>query len=94
MDVNKNSYTITFATLLVILVAALLSSASIGLKPFQSKNIVQEKKQNILKSVGIDITREEADVDYESRGNFRAVVKVGQIRQIKQPRIQRESCAG
>jgi len=65
MDVNKNSYTIAFATLLVVLVAALLSSASIGLKPFQSKNIEQEKKQNILKSVGIDITREEADVDYD-----------------------------
>ena len=65
MDVNKNSYTIAFATLLVVLVAALLSSASIGLKPFQSKNIVQEKKQNILKSVGIVLTREEADVDYD-----------------------------
>ena len=58
MDVNKNSYTIAFATLLVVLVAALLSSASIGLKPFQSKNI-DRRKTNILKSVGIDITREE-----------------------------------
>ena len=36
----------------------------------------------------------EADVDYESKGNFRAGVKVGQIMQIKQPRIQWESCAG
>ena len=39
MDVNKNSYTIGFATLMVIIVAALLSSAAIGLKPLQSKNI-------------------------------------------------------
>lgn len=58
MDVNKNSYTIGFATLMVIIVAALLSSAAIGLKPLQSKNIEQEKKQNILKSVGIELDRE------------------------------------
>ena len=56
MDVNKNSYTIGFATFMVIIVAALLSSAAIGLKPLQSKNIEQEKKQNILKSVGIGST--------------------------------------
>ena len=64
MDVNKNSYTIGFATLMVIIVAALLSSAAIGLKPLQSKNIEQEKKQNILKSVGIELDRELAEKDY------------------------------
>ena len=46
MDVNKNSYTIGFAAIMVIIVSALLSSASIGLKPFQAKNVEQEKKQN------------------------------------------------
>ena len=64
MDVNKNSYTIGFATIMVIIVAALLSSAAIGLKPFQSKNIKQEKKQNILKSVGVEVSREQAEIDY------------------------------
>jgi Na+-transporting NADH:ubiquinone oxidoreductase subunit C len=64
MDVNKNSYTIGFATIMVIIVAALLSSAAIGLKPFQSKNIEQEKKQNILKSVGVEVSREQAEIDY------------------------------
>ena len=64
MDVNKNSYTIGFATFMVIIVAALLSSAAIGLKPLQSKNIEQEKKQNILKSVGIDLSRELAEKGY------------------------------
>ena len=66
MDVNKNSYTIVFATIMVIIVAALLSSAAIGLKPFQSKNIEQEKKQNILKSVGVEVSREQAEIDYSS----------------------------
>ncbi len=64
MDVNKNSYTIGFATIMVIIVAALLSSAAIGLKPFQSKNIEQEKKQNILKSVGVEVSRDQAEIDY------------------------------
>ena len=66
MDVNKNSYTIGFATIMVIIVAALLSSAAIGLKPLQSKNIEQEKKQNILKSVGIELNRELAEKDYST----------------------------
>ena len=64
MDVNKNSYTIVFATILVVVVASLLSTASIVLKSYQSKNIEQEKKQNILKSIGIDVTREQAEIDY------------------------------
>ena len=37
MDVNKNSYTFGFATLMVVLVATLLSAAAINLKPFQDK---------------------------------------------------------
>jgi len=64
MDVNKNSYTIGFATIMVVIVAALLSIAAIGLKPYQAKNIELEKKQNILKSVGIELSREQAETDY------------------------------
>ena len=64
MDINKNSYTFSFAVIMVIIVAALLSSAAIGLKPYQDKNIVLEKKQNILSSVGINIDRTAADTIY------------------------------
>ena len=64
MDVNKNSYTFGFAAVMVVVVAALLSVAAISLKPFQSRNILLEKKQNILSSVGINIDREEADIQY------------------------------
>jgi Na+-transporting NADH:ubiquinone oxidoreductase subunit C len=49
---------------MVVVVAALLSVAAISLKPFQSRNILLEKKQNILSSVGINIDREEADIQY------------------------------
>ena len=64
MDVNKNSYTFGFAAVMVVVVAALLSVAAILLKPSQSRNILLEKKQNILSSVGINIDREAADIQY------------------------------
>ena len=49
MDVNKNSYTLGFAAIMVIIVAALLSVAFIKLKPFQDRNIELEKKTKYLK---------------------------------------------
>jgi Na+-transporting NADH:ubiquinone oxidoreductase subunit C len=64
MDVNKNSYTFGFAAIMVIIVAALLSSAAIGLKPFQDRNVELEKKQNILSSVGITTDRDGAEELY------------------------------
>jgi Na+-transporting NADH:ubiquinone oxidoreductase subunit C len=39
MDANKNSYTFSFAAVMVVLVATLLSVAAISLKPFQDKNV-------------------------------------------------------
>jgi Na+-transporting NADH:ubiquinone oxidoreductase subunit C len=64
MDVNKNSYTFSFAAIMVIIVAALLSAAAIGLKPFQDRNIELEKKQNILNSVGIISDRDGSEELY------------------------------
>ena len=49
MDVNKNSYTFGFAAVMVVVVAALLSVAAISLKPFQSRNILLEKKAKYFK---------------------------------------------
>lgn len=53
MDKNSSVYTFIFAGVLVVVVAFLLASAAIGLKPHQDKNIRIEKMQNILKSVGV-----------------------------------------
>ena len=64
MDVNKNSYTLGFAAIMVIIVAALLSVAAIVFKEPQERNIELEKKQNILKSVGIEVSREESERVY------------------------------
>lgn len=60
MDVNSNKYTIGFSIVMVVIVALLLAFASGGLKPMQNQNIEREKMQNILKSVGIEVTRDEA----------------------------------
>ena len=65
MDLNKNTYVFFFSTAMVLVVAALLSFTSIKLKPLQQKNIALENKQNILSSVGIYVSREEADLNYE-----------------------------
>jgi len=64
MDVNSNKYTIGFSIVMVVIVALLLAFASEGLKPMQNQNIEREKMQNILKSVGIEVTRDEAKDAY------------------------------
>jgi len=51
MNTNSNSYTFLYAAIMVIVVAAILSSTAIALKPRQAKNIEIEKKANILTSV-------------------------------------------
>jgi Na+-transporting NADH:ubiquinone oxidoreductase subunit C len=64
MNVDSNSYTFGFATMMVIIVAALLSYAAIELKPFQDTNIELEKQQNILSSIGVDVQRDLAKEVY------------------------------
>jgi len=64
MDVNKNSYTFIFASIMVVVVAAALSFAATSLKPAQDKNVEQEKMQNILSSIEVEVTREEAEKLY------------------------------
>jgi len=64
MNVNSNTYTIGFACIMVILVAALLASTSIQLTPLQDRNIELEKKQNILQSVGVYIDRDASEASY------------------------------
>ena len=53
MDRNGNTYTFLYAAIMVILVAAVLASVSMALKPRQKRNFEIEKKKNILASVNI-----------------------------------------
>lgn len=67
MDRNSNVYTFIYASVMVILVAALLSLAALNLKPAQDKNIEIEKKQNILASVNIEASAAEAEKIYAEK---------------------------
>lgn len=64
MDTNKNSYTFIFAIIMVIVVAFVLSFTATTLKPLQDANLKQEKMQNILKTVGINLSREESQKQF------------------------------
>lgn len=64
VDVNSNKYTFIFATVMVIVVAIMLALASESLKPAQNENVANEKRQNILSSIGINVVAAEAKAAY------------------------------
>lgn len=65
MNRNGNTYTFIYAAVMVILVAAILASVSMALKPMQKRNKEIEKEQNILASVNISSTASDAAKIYE-----------------------------
>jgi len=67
MNRNSNTYTVLYAAIMVIVVAALLASVSIALKPMQTKNSEIEKKQNILASVNIESSVADAEKLYAEK---------------------------
>lgn len=67
MDRNSNTYTFLYAAIMVIIVAAVLASVSMALKPMQKKNVEIEKKQNILASVNIASTAADAEAIYAEK---------------------------
>jgi len=79
MNVNSNGYTYTFATVMVILVAVLLSAASLGLKSKQENNVKQEKMQSILSSVGVQVDRRGAEEVYNTVIEKVLTIKGGEV---------------
>lgn len=67
MDRNSNTYTFLYAAIMVIIVAAVLASVAMALKPAQKKNVEIEKKQNILASVNIESTAQNAESLYNEK---------------------------
>ena len=61
----SNTYIFIFSSIMVIIVAALLSVAAMTLQPFQKKNVEINKKQNILTSINIESTAKDAEELYE-----------------------------
>ena len=52
-DINSNGYIFLYATILVVVVAVLLTVTALWLQPFQDRNKKNEKRINILTAAGI-----------------------------------------
>ena len=61
----SNTYIFIFSTVMVILVAAILSTAAMVLQPLQQKNMEIEQKKKILASIGIVSDADDAESLYE-----------------------------
>ena len=61
----SNGYIFRYASIMVIVVAALLSAAAILLQPAQERNIKIEKIQDILRSANIESTTSNAEELYD-----------------------------
>jgi Na+-transporting NADH:ubiquinone oxidoreductase subunit C len=60
-----NKYIFIYSAVMVIIVAAILSSAAQLLKPYQERNVRTEKIMDILKSVNIIVDKKDAEKEYE-----------------------------
>ena len=60
----SNTYIFIYSAVLVVVAALILTVVSVSLKPFQQKNQAAETKQMILKTIGIEATRDNADQLY------------------------------
>ncbi|TRX70874.1 NADH:ubiquinone reductase (Na(+)-transporting) subunit C [Carboxylicivirga sp. M1479] len=65
MDRQGNTYTFLYASIMVIVVAAILAFLAQSLKPMQDKNAAVAKKMDILKSVQIESTAANAEAKFE-----------------------------
>ena len=59
-----NRYIFVFSTIMVVVVATILSLAATLLKPMQEKNLEVEKKKSILESINIPVDRKNAEELY------------------------------
>lgn len=60
----SNTYIFIYSAVLVVVAALILTVVSVSLKPAQEKNQRAETKQMILKTIGIEATRDNADELY------------------------------
>ncbi|MDY6801376.1 MAG: NADH:ubiquinone reductase (Na(+)-transporting) subunit C [Bacteroidota bacterium] len=61
----SNTYIFVFSTIMVVVVAAILSIAAMTLQPLQKKNVEINKKENILTSINIESSAKNAVEMYD-----------------------------
>lgn len=64
INTEKNSYTVIFAIVMVIVVGAILAGLASGLKPLVKANERYEKQQNILYAMGVNNNQGTSDVEF------------------------------
>ena len=57
----SNRYIFIYSAVLVVVAALILTIVSVSLKPLQTRNQQAETKQMILKTIGVEATRDNAD---------------------------------
>jgi NADH:ubiquinone oxidoreductase, Na(+)-translocating, C subunit len=65
MNRNSNTYTVIYAAVMVIVVAAVLAFTALSLRPAQEKNVAIEKQGQILSSINIESTPSDAEALYQ-----------------------------
>lgn len=66
MNTNSNTYTIIYASVMVVIVAFLLAFVSDFLKPVQNKNIEFDKMKQILRALNVDTKGQDAEAIYKN----------------------------
>ena len=64
MNKESNAYTIIYASVMVILSAVLLAFTSEALKSHQKKNEANDKRQQILRSINVKVSKAETEAKY------------------------------
>lgn len=65
-DINSNRYIFLYTTIMVVIVAVLLTVAAIWLQPYQQRNKDNEQRINILKAAGVKgVDKDNAAQRYE-----------------------------
>jgi len=80
LDTNKNSYTVIFAAIMVVVVGSILAFLASGLRPNIQKNERFAKQQNILYAMGINENGDDAgSVNFiptdKVEGEFKSYIK-------------------
>lgn len=66
INTDRNSYTVIFAAIMVVVVGSLLAFFASGLKDKIEKNLKREKQQNILYAMGVNENQDEGSVNFVS----------------------------
>ena len=66
MDRNSNAYTFLFAIIMVIVLGASLAFIAESTKEARKRNVELEKKQNILSAIGVNVDRDQAELDFDT----------------------------